>query len=78
VLDHFDMKTYRGTGVAAREQILYERHEDYAKVVCRYSLARKSALEDLLDHGETQNVLCFQGAAMLPPAPIPRQMQTKL
>jgi len=77
VLDHFDMETYRGAGVAVCYQILDERDEDYGKVVGCYSLAGKSALENLLDDSETRNALGFQGPAPLPPAPYCRQMQTQ-
>ena len=77
VLDHFDMETHRGAGVAVCYQILDERDEDYGKVVGCYSLAGKSALENLLDDSETRNALSFQGPATLPPAPNCSPMQTQ-
>jgi len=78
VFDHFDVETNRCPGVATHEQILNEGDENYAKVVSRYSLTGKNALEDLLDHGETRDTLNFQGPATLPPAPISSQMQTQI
>jgi hypothetical protein len=78
VLDHFDVEANRRAGEASREQVLYEGDQNYAKVVGRYSLAGKSAFEDLLNHGETRNMLCFQGSATLPLAPNSNQMQTQI
>jgi hypothetical protein len=77
VFNHFDMETNRGAGVAMHEQILNERDENYGKVISRYALAGKSALEDLLDHGETRITLIFQHSAMLPHPPNAGQMQSK-
>ena len=77
VFDHFDRETNRRTGVAVLVQILNERAENYAKVVSRYSLTGKNALEDLLDRGNTRNTLIFQDAARLPFPPNSRQKQTK-
>jgi len=71
------METHRGAGVAMHEQILNERDENYGKVISRYALAGKSALEDLLDHGETRITLIFQHSAMLPHPPNACQMQSK-
>jgi hypothetical protein len=77
VFDHFDMETNRGARVAVREQILNERDENYAKVVGSDSLKRNSALEDLLEHGETRNTLIIQHSATLPYPPSCCQIQSK-
>jgi hypothetical protein len=78
VFDHFDVEANRCAGEAPRQQVLYEGNQSNAKIVSRYSLTGKSAFEDLLDHGETRNMLCFQGSATFPPAGNCRQMQTKI
>jgi hypothetical protein len=71
------METNRCAGVAMHEQILNERDENYGKVISRYSLARKSAFEELLDQGETKIMLILQHSAMLPHPPNAGQMQFK-
>jgi hypothetical protein len=78
VFNHFDVETNRCTGVAVLVQILNERDENYAKVVSRYSLTGKSALEDLLDRGKTRNTLIFQHAARLPFPSNRLQKQSKI
>ncbi|MGP8234094.1 MAG: hypothetical protein ACLQVW_01595 [Limisphaerales bacterium] len=59
------------------EQILNERDEDYGKVISRYSLAGKSAFEELVDQGETRIMLILQHSAMLPYPPDAGQMESK-
>jgi len=77
VLDHFDMETNRCTGGAVHQQILNERDENYAKIVGGYSLTGKSALKDLLNHGEIRNTLIFQDSTRLPYPPNGCQIQSK-
>jgi hypothetical protein len=77
VLNHFDVEPNRGSGVAMSQQMLDERDKGYGKMVGCYSLTSKGALENLLDHSEARNALCFQDSATLPPPPNCRQMQTK-
>ena len=78
VFNYFDMETDRCAGIAVLLQIFNKRDENYAKVVSRYSLTGKSALEDLLDRGKTRNALIFQHAARLPFPPNWLQKQSKI
>jgi hypothetical protein len=77
VIDHFDMETNRGKGISVRQQILNERDKNYGKVVSRYLLSGKSALEVFLDPGNTRNMLIFQHVPILPFPPKSRQKQAK-
>lgn len=78
VFNHFDMETNRRKGVALLVQTLNERNEDYAKVVSRYPLTGKSALEDSLDCGKTRYTLIFRHAARFPFRPNRLYKQSKI